>query len=448
MKFILMLFSLCSFAHATYEKSNWNGVDVHWIVDEQRPRFYLKIFFDDGALSDHETRLGETQALFDLYLSGTNTYSKSELSNNLEFYGVEVENRTTHEYSEVSFAGLVKDAIPTMKILCHVFRHSIFPQEEVEQYLAQRKSEINNIVISHSALADRAHRQLSLVATGLENPVEGKISTLGNIDSNSLRRKNDYFQKQVNKKIFLYGPRELMVLKNVITNDCAWTGDVAYISRKNLTKPKFVQKPAAYLVTVPNGNQAQIRIGKMINPKADYFADESLVLAGSWLGGGFTSLLMEDLRQEKGLTYSVSALAATQASYGRSIIATSTNNEQVNDVLDSIKNLLENISQEPSKKEVSFKRAKTYLVGNTQMLVDAPEELLERLTASIHQGRTYEEMMDFSKRVDSKQMEQVEKVLGDVFGWNEQTIVIVAPKEISKKMKLPNVEIIDYKKLL
>ena len=77
---------------------------------------------------------------------------------------------------------------------------------------------------------------------------------------------------------------------------------------------------------VPKANQAQIRVGRYLTYDESKKDHELMSLASKYMGGGFTSRLMQELRVKRGLTYSAGAYASTQKTYGRSGISTFTKN--------------------------------------------------------------------------------------------------------------------------
>lgn len=110
---------------ANIKKLDWDGLEVVWLKDERYPVYNMSVYFADGALSDSPSRRGETAAALNLLNSGTRRYDQKEINENLEFFGVDFGAHVTHEFSSYSISGLVKDLIPTTKLLCHLMRLSL-----------------------------------------------------------------------------------------------------------------------------------------------------------------------------------------------------------------------------------------------------------------------------------------------------------------------------------
>ncbi|MEX0798916.1 MAG: insulinase family protein, partial [Bacteriovoracaceae bacterium] len=148
MKILTLSLALFAFgAQANYlddnlRKENWNGVEVVWLEDDSYPTYDVSIYFHAGAFTDNPSKVGETQLAFDLLTTGTTRYKQEEILGTLEFYGASYRGSVTHEFSSYNVSGLIKDAAPTMKMVCHMFRNAIYPDNELKKSVKRMKSGI------------------------------------------------------------------------------------------------------------------------------------------------------------------------------------------------------------------------------------------------------------------------------------------------------------------
>ena len=154
-KLLIGLLSLGSLAHAnTYLEENvhklkWNGVEVVWLEDESLPTYNMTVYFAEGALGDQPEKLGETEFMFDQLTSGTDKYSREQLTESLEFNGTQFGSRVTHEFSTFTVSGLMKDAVSTMKTVCHMFTRSQFPAKEIKKTQAMATAGLKSLISKH-----------------------------------------------------------------------------------------------------------------------------------------------------------------------------------------------------------------------------------------------------------------------------------------------------------
>jgi zinc protease len=431
------------------KKYDWNGIEVVWLEDDRFPTYDIIFYFADGALSDGNYLKGETSSMFSMLGNGTRRFSQKDLSDHLEYFGVSYSPYITHEYSLYSVSGLAKDVVPTMKMICHMFKDATFPINEIKKEKKLWRNKLQNLVNNQGALAGRVFRELSLKGSPYNYPVGGKLSDIRKINQAGLSKKKDYFNNKVKKRIYITGPKKILDIKQTISHDCEWKAEENQIVRTMNYKPvKEKTKPEIFLITVPKSNQAQVRIGRFLN-KGEFDSPATINLSTGFLGGGFTSKLMREVRVKRGLTYSIGAFAAGQREYGRSGISTFTPNEKINDLLKVINETLEGaIRGEITNEELE--RARGYLLGSHPFQFEESSSFLQQLVIMDHENRSYDDLFEFTEKVSKVNKGQVVKMIDQYFNWKKQTIVILGSKKLAKDLKKSGikVKIVDYKKFL
>lgn len=448
---LIFLFSLNVSAKnlgSRVHKYDWQGLEVIWIEDERFPTYDVSIYFADGALSDHSSRHGETQAALGLLTSGTNRYSQKDLVDHLEFFGVSHGPYVTHEYSLYNVSGLTKDVIPTFKRLCHMFKDTIYPKKEVDRELKRARDSLLNMVADRSGLATRAFREISMGGTPFAYPTDGKLKDLKRLSSSHLKDKLEYFNQKVAKRIYMTGPKQLLSIKDILNNECEWKGKEATFERDVPFEKSFSDKgPEIFLIEVPEANQAQIRVGRYL-VEEEVKPLETLELLSTYLGGGFTSVLMRELRTKKGYVYSAGAFAAGQRRYGRSAIQTSTKIESVVDLLTTVKEILGEM-KEGKVREDLFAISKGRLEGSYPFRFEKSSDFLQQLIYLDHVGVPYERFLDFPEHLEKVGKEDVTKLGSRIFDWNKMSIVVLGPKSLVKSLQtLGKVTVVSYKDFL
>lgn len=429
-------------------KLNWNGIDVIWLEDDSYPTYYVSVYFHAGALSDKKGKYGETELMFNQLTSGTTRYAtRQEIVDKLEYFGASYGASVTHEYSTYTIAGLAKDMLPITKMICHTFKNASYPVNEFKKTKKRILTGLQNLVTNHGALANRVFREVSLADTAYKNPVSGTMKSIKKITAKDLHDKLLFFNKEVKKRIYIKGPKSVLSLKNVFEKDCGW-GGTDYVQENKVVKSKPSLNNTVYLVPVPKANQAQIRVGRYLTQDESIKDHEVKSLASKYLGGGFTSRLMQELRVKRGLTYSAGAYASSQQAYGRSGISTFTKNTTITETLKTVKEVIDNEKKEVS--DANFQHIKRFIKGNYLFGLESTKAFLETLLFFDHAGRKYEEIYQFPKRIDAITKDQLRGMLGQLYDWDIQTKVIVGSKSLKKSLEKSGyqVKILNYKKFL
>lgn len=455
MKIFFLLISLISFnSSANYlednlRKENWGGVEVIWLEDDSYPLYDISIYFEGGAYTDSPEKLGETALAFELLTAGTERYKQNEILDSLEFYGTSYQPSVTHEFSSYNISGLVKDSVPTMKMMCHLFRNATYPEAELKKSVNRMQTGLRNLPSNHGALANRIFRELSLAETGYEHPMEGNLKTLGAVRSSDLLEKLKFFNDSVKKRIYIKGPKEMSSIKSVFENDCKWGKVENAIDLPAVTKKaRKGSKKTVYLAPVERANQAQIRIGNFMTSEEVDRDHELRSFTAQYVGGGFTSRLMQKVRVEKGLTYSIGAYASEQSNYGRKGVNTFTKNETLVETLQAIDGVLEKAAKEI--KEEQFQMSKRFAKGSYLFGLESTSAFLSNLIYFDHIGREYEEIYQFPSIIDGLKRKQVKKKVSELFSSDEQITLVVGSKDLKQSLEKAGykVQILDYKDYL
>jgi zinc protease len=172
-------------------------------------------------------------------------------------------------------------------------------------------------------------------------------------------------------------------------------------------------------------------------------------LAADYLGGGFTSQLVQKVRVQRGLTYSVGAYASLQAEYGRAGINTFTKNETVAELLALIREILKTNSSAAGIKVEDLTHMKSYVVGNYPFTFEGSDKFLAQLMQLDHLGEPMEKLYLFPQRINALTGKELAEAIGRMFTWEEQVIVVVGDPSIRSQLeKFRQVEVVRPETLL
>ena len=424
------------------KREKWNGMDVVWIEDNKFPKFTAMFYFEDGAINDPFP--GVMQATLDQLTSGTQKESQKEIADFFDFYGAKLRSSVTHEYNVFTVGALTKDMAPVMSKVCELFRDAQYPDKEIKSYVSRSKSQLKNIVTSHASLADRIFRKVSLETTPYENPAEGNLKSFDKLTTTLLKDRLTQLNHS-SKRLYLTGPADALEMKKIILKQCPWTSERSH-STIEIKKP--LPQSSIYLVPVPGANQAQIRIGRYMTKSETTGKNDQLLFMSGFLGGGFTSKLVQELRVKRGLTYSASAYASIQKDYGRAGLMTFSKNETAAEVISIIRDVFQDIaSGKISDKE--FKHQQGHQIGGFAFGFEEGQAFLSQLMVYDHQGRKLNELVEFPNTIAQLTPQSLSQISLETFAWDKLTIVVVGDKSLEKSLsRIRPVRVLNFEDFL
>lgn len=198
---------------------------------------------------------------------------------------------------------------------------------------------------------------------------------------------------------------------------------------KTVVKPEplaFLNKPGIYVVD-KDITQANISMNQPFvkRPHPDYYpaAVASFILGG----GSFTSRLMNRVRSDEGLAYSIySSVGNDYRDTAMATIALQTKVESVDFAMKLIFEEVDKLAKDgPTEDELA--QAKKSLIESLPSLFDSPSSTAIIFAKGELLGKTDDHYLDYVKEINAVTPEQVKAMVAKYFDKNKMTISIVGP---------------------
>ena len=277
-----------------------NGLEVWLVKQNELPIMTMNMVFKTGTTADPQglTGVGETTA--SLLDDGTKTRTAVQISNEVQSIGAQLSTDSSNDSSSVEMSTLTKNFDKALDIYADVILNAEFPEAEVENWrrraiggLLQRRDNANAIsgLVYNRILYGDAHPYGAYANDASVKAI--KRNALADFHSTYYRPNNAVLVVVGNTTLSALTPKLEAKFKD-------WkAGDV---SPANLPNAMARDKATIYFVDKPGAAQSVISIGQVgvARDNPDYFA---LQVMNTLLGGGFTSRINMNLREDKGYTY-------------------------------------------------------------------------------------------------------------------------------------------------
>jgi zinc protease len=350
-----------------------NGATL--LVSEQHnlPMVLVEVMVDAGSRFDPAGREGVAYLTADLLTEGTAKRSGAEIKEVIDFIGGSLDATAGVDYAAVSLQ-VLRDALDEgMDLLADVVLHPKFAAEEVARRREAVLASIRAGKDNPNEVAARAFRRALFGSEPYGHPPEGLEESVPRIAREDV---SAFFAKH-------YRPSRahVIVVGDITVQEAKSRIEQAFARWDGTAPPPFVYPdpppPAPRAVRTDKPvSQASIVLGHRgiarNNPDFETVSVMSYILGS----GGFSSRLMENIRTQAGLAYSVGSYFAVNQFPGSFQIVMQTKNESAAEAMQRARAEVARIRDEPVSED-ELNDAKRYLTGSFPLRLDSNSNIVD-----------------------------------------------------------------------
>ncbi len=276
-----------------------SDIDVYLVERHELPTISLELNFDGGSLSDRAGREGTASHCMAMVSQGTESLDKLAFEEALADIASNVSSYAGVESQGVSMTTLSKNFAPTFALFTESLLKPGFRKDELDRMV---KRSLESIKQAKGSPGSVARRVVDGTIYGPQHPY-GTISTeasLAKIKITDCKAYHKAYIKPKGARLFIVGD----MTQEQITEAFApllksWKG-----APKKLAKiggPK-ARKGRIFFVDIPGAQQSSIYVAHPGPSRMDpaFYANQMMT---GVLGGGFSSRINMNLREDKGYSY-------------------------------------------------------------------------------------------------------------------------------------------------
>ncbi len=399
------------------------------IVTEEDPSVRsaaVGIWVNVGSRDESGSVAGASHFLEHLLFKGTTTRTALEISSSLESVGGEMNAFTSKEYT-CFYARVIDTDLPmAIDVVSDLITSSVVKALDVD---AERKVVLEEISMRDDDPSDLIHDLFSETFYGdnqLGRPILGTVKSINEMSRNSVY---NYYKKK-------YLPQDLVVAvagnikhKKVVAmveNALSREGflDVTGAPQVRSNTPFKITKQKSVGLMYRKTEQSHIFYGMEGVARNDERRFSVGILSAA-LGGGMSSRLFQEVREKRGMAYSVYAYAQQFAGSGFLGFYAGCNPSKTHDVISVIREVLADVAANGMTHE-EIERAKGAVRGS---LVLSQEDSGSRMSRIGKNEIVYGEIMGFDailKKIEGVNSEQIRKVASEILT-QRPTLALVGP---------------------
>ena len=427
---VLMSLALCLFsvnALSAVQIEQWqtqNGAKVMYVHAPELPMLDIQVSFDAGSARDgqHWGVASMTTTLLGLQ---TKTDNEEVLSDKINALGANIGGSINRDMASYTLRTLTRDSIlnPALELFHDTIVESTFDESIFERERNRVLVGLKQQQLAPSSMASNAFWAMLYGDHPYAHPVDGNIQTVSALKIEDIKAFYHQYIVSHNALISIVGNvdkhQAQQIAENLLKGLPTGSKPVAIaapsVSKKSLTEAELNQ------VIEFDSSQTYFKQGQIGVKRGDpdYYA---LFLGNHLLGGsGFGSLLMEEVREKRGLVYGVSSGFAPMRQPGPWLVGLSTKNKSAMQAKQVVNQTIEAFMKDFDA--THLQAIKDNLVGGFPLRIDSngkiigyitmigfydlPLNYLEEFPAAISELSKQDVLDAWSRHMDLKSMKSI-----------------------------------------
>jgi zinc protease len=409
-----------------------NGLQLFLVEDHELPVISMSALIKTGAMYEPADKLGLAAITAEVLRSGGTANRKpDEVNDTLEYLATSIEADIQEELGSVELWTLKENLATSLDILADLLRHPAFADDKVELAKAQMLEVIRR---RNDYPEDIANREFLRLVYGNNHPLARipEIETMNNVTREDVLAFYAAYFHPNNIMLAITGDFETAdMVKQIETALGDWPSVVLTFPPVEVAKPALA--PSVNLIQ-SDVDQANVMLGHLgitaKNPDypAVYLLD--LILGA----GGFSSRLVQTVRNKLGLAYSVgSSLGAGLRDDGVFLVYCGTGNDTVGQAIQAIRDQLAQITQAAVSAE-ELQAAQNQYLNSFVFQFAAVADIVRRNMIYEYMGYPPDFLETFRDRVMQVTREDVLRVAHTYLHPDQLTILAVGKAEVIRPL--------------
>ena len=409
---------------------NWvtqQGVRVFFVHSPELNMLDLRLIFPAGSVYDQD-QFGLANLSNEALITGTKKLNADQIATQFDQLGSLITHETTRDYAIISLRSLNAPLSldPTIKLLTEVLNTPSFSAEQLMRLKKQNLRAIQANEQSPASLASTVFFKSLYGKHGYGHPVLGLPQTITRLTRNNLM---DFY-----KDYYTANNASLVLVGNITDLQAKAIAEQLSAALPKQKTPTPLDTPQKSIITQATqahcqavnfpSAQANILIGSIgiAHNDPDFFP---LVIGNHIMGGSpLTSRLFQEVRNKKGLAYSVYSSFMPYKEQGPFLISLQSRNEKAGEAIRIIQDTLSKFIQEgPSNEELAS--AKRNLIGKFNVNLASNSAIADALSTLAFYELPLDYFDNYAKKIQQVTVEQIIQAMKKHLYVNQLSTVII-----------------------
>ncbi|MCK1983872.1 MULTISPECIES: M16 family metallopeptidase [Peribacillus] len=379
----------------------------------------IGVWIKTGSRNETPELNGVSHFLEHMFFKGTATRNAREIAESFDSIGGQVNAFTSKEYTCYYAKVMDNHASYALEILADMFFNSTFDGEELKK---EKNVVYEEIKMYEDTPDDIVHDLLSKAVYEnhpLGYPILGTENTLETFNSDTLKKYVHDMYTPDKVVVSIAGNVDEKMIKEVESYFGSYQGGE---DRLELVKPSFHENR---ITRKKDTEQAHLCLGykglEIGNDKT-----YSLITLNNILGGSMSSRLFQDVREQRGLAYSVYSYHSSYQDSGMVTVYGGTGTNQLDSLYETIQETLDTLKRDGIT-EKELRNSKEQLKGSLMLSLESTNSRMSRNGKNELMLGEHRTLDDIIIKIDEVTEDTVNELANQIF--TEHSLSLVSPLE-------------------
>jgi zinc protease len=393
-----------------------------WLVEEQSvPLLALRFVFDGGSSQDPAGKEGLASFITAMMDEGAGDLDASQFQERMEELALRMNFEATRDAFYGNFETLTANRDPSLDMLRMALTKPRFDADATERIRKQILANLAYAAKNPQQVAGKVWYENAFAGHPYGRHTSGSAETVGAITAADLEAFRVRTFARDTLRVVAVGDitaEQLGTILDKVFGDLPAKADLTPVSA---TTPKATEKLKIVEMDVP---QSVVQFGMPGLARKDPDFIPAFVMNQILGGGGFASRLTEEVREKRGLAYSVYSYLQPYRHAATFSGGVATKNEAVKDSIDVIRAELARMAADgPTETELA--NAKSYLTGSFALRFDTNAKIASQLLWMLHEDMGIDYVSKRNASIDAVTMEDVKRAAARVLKIDDLSITVV-----------------------
>lgn len=399
------------------------GINVYLVENYTSPLITVSFSFNGGATQDPAGKAGIARLLASMLDEGAGDMSGLEFQTKAEELGADIRFSAGRDYFTGSMQTIAENSDEAFELLALALNKPRFDPLPLERMRQAILVNLKRSLTNPQSIASKALRNVLFKDHPYARSNSGTIDTLNTLNRDDL--------VAIYQQLFVREGLVIGVVGAINPEELSSKIEQAFASLPQKSNLKIIAEAKLKFgetisreVDIPQ-SIVSFALPGLKRSDPDFFA---AYLANHILGGGtFSSRLYDEVREKRGLAYSVYSHLATYSHAAFTIVGSATSNERVDNAIEVIRAELKKMAAlGPTAKELEA--AKKYIIGSYAIRNLDTSIKVARVLVAIQQIDLGIDYIDRREDlINAVTLEDVKRVAAKLLQ-QEPTLVVVGPK--------------------